>query len=113
MSSEHQSSPFVERPWSTIGAGAILPVVLLFKGVGIYSDGFARYKLYASSSKVFELTGIAVNVHIAQLIFGAMFLNTYYFWHHLFPNNTLVLRISNLFGGLAILLTFILWFLLP
>lgn len=90
-------------------AGTVAPLVLGFKAVGVHADGFARYKFFAGASRVFDLTDNAAIFHIAQLVFGALFLHTFFLWHRLFPQRISIVRLSNAFAACSIACTLIVW----
>ena len=103
--SKDQSPTFYDWLLPTLLKGVVLPGAAVFLAVRAYSDGFARYRFYYFLSNEYFLTGATLNIHLAQLLCGAIFLNAYYFWYNLFPQKTLLLYIGNLFLALSLILT--------
>ena len=113
MSSEHQSPSFFDRLLPALLRGLVLPGAAVFLAIRAYSNGFVHYTTYFSSSTGYSLTGTTLNIHIAHLLCGAIFLNAYYFWYNLFPHKTLILYVSRLFIALTIILSVALVVFLP
>ena len=113
MSSKDQSPSFFDRLLPALLWGLVLPAAAVYFVVRAYSDGFAHYRIFTYSSTGYFLTGTTLNIHIAQLLCGAIFLNAYYFWFNLFPHKTLILYVSRLFIALTIILSVALVVFLP
>jgi len=110
MPSDDLKPRFIEHPWRIIGFGAIAPVVLIYKAVGIFETGFAHYKFYASSSVKFELHGIYAELYAVELICGALFLHFHCVWAELFPENRGINLVRNILAWItgAIFVVFLL-----
>lgn len=96
MSSEKPNPTYIEKPWRTIGVGVVVPIALVYKAVDVFISGTARFKIYSSSSVVFELDGITAKIYAVTLIVGAVFLNLHYVWEHLFPESRVIQQLSKI-----------------